>query len=598
MKKSRLTGPAYFRKALGILMQSAPWQFVAQSVLIIMQGFLPLAMIWLMKMIIDTSSKIITEGVDANAEVMLFVLLSSLIYFLHTSSNSLQQLLKETINQKVSDRLTNMIHQKSVSLDLSYFENSEYHDMYHRAVSDSMYRPAILANNMLLFLQSTVSLVFVAGFLFIFHWSIPVLIISASLPVVFIRFRLSVRMYRWKYENAEEERKAAYFNRILTGKPFAKEVRLFNLGKYFSDAFVTKRTKLRSERIGILRSRFLMELPANLIIAGMVFACYAFVITQTIGKQLSIGDLVLFFFLFQRGLIFLRDFVNSFSGIFEDNLFLANILGFLQLEPVMKEPENPAPYPAKLTKGIEFQDVSFAYPYSKRQTLKNLNLNISAGDTIALVGENGAGKTTLIKLLCRLYEPNSGGIFIDGKDIREYSSSDLRHGISVIFQDFILYNTTAAENIWFGDVDKQMDEKKIMAAAHQAGIADVISGLPDGYHTMLGNLFGQSEELSIGEWQKLALSRAFYRNSDIIILDEPTSSMDPQAEYNVFKTFRELTKGKTCIIISHRFSTVKMADYIFVLDRGNITEHGTHTDLMEINGKYAYLYDLQAINYR
>jgi len=598
MERINFSGVRYFRKALKILIQSAPYPFLLQTLLILLQGLLPLALIWLMKLIVDAASDMISNGINRETDIIIYVVLSAAVFFLNSACNSIQMLVKETINQKVSDRITELIHKKSISLDLSYYENSDYYNIYHRAVGDALHRPIILANNILAFMQAIISLVLVAIFLGAFHWGIPLLLIVASLPIVMVRLNYASRMYRWKYENAEEERKAMYYNRVVTSKPYAKELRLFGLGDFFSKSFMETRKSLRKGKLSILAKRVYIEIGANLIVAALVFACYAYVIQKAAAGNITVGDLVLFFFLFQRGLIFLRDFINSFIGLYEDNLFLSNIIAFLNLKPLIKESKEPKIMPAKIKDCIEFKDVNFAYPNSRRTIIKDLNLKIHSGETVAIVGENGAGKTTLIKLLCRLYEPDSGSILIDKTKIEDISIASVRRGISVIFQDFILYNATAAENIKFGDVNAPADLERIEKAAKQAGIAEILQGLPEGYNTMLGKLFANSEELSIGEWQKLALSRAFFRNSDIIILDEPTSALDPKAEFHVFKSFRELTKGKTCIIISHRFSTVKMADNILVLDKGSIVEQGTHTDLMEMNGKYSYLYDIQAVNYR
>jgi ATP-binding cassette subfamily B protein len=285
------------------------------------------------------------------------------------------------------------------------------------------------------------------------------------------------------------------------------------------------------------------------------------------------------------------------AGLYTDNLFLSNLYEFLDLKPKIADPIYPIPVPQPMQKGIIFNQVSFQYPNSTRQALKEINLTIRPGEVIALVGENGSGKTTLIKLLCRLYDPTEGNITLDGFDLNQFNLTELRREISVIFQDYTKYHLTAQENIWFGNINNPPETEKIAVAAHYAGADEVIKQLPNGYNTVLGKWFEQGEELSIGQCQKIALARAFLRDSQLIVLDEPTSALDPKAEYEVFKRFRQLLKNQAAILISHRLSTVKMADRIYVLEQGQIVESGTHLELMKQQGTYAHLFQIQAQQY-
>jgi ATP-binding cassette subfamily B protein len=385
---------------------------------------------------------------------------------------------------------------------------------------------------------------------------------------------------------------------MLTGDQFAKEIRLFDLGSFFSQWYLQIRKQLYKERLAIATGRSFSYFFAQATAGILVFAIFAYIIYQTIQGVLLLGDLVLYYQALQRGQNNLRGLLTSISGLYEDNLFLANLYEFLDLKPKVVEPAHPKLMPRPMQSGMVFDRVSFQYPDTTRQTLKDINLAVRPGETIALVGENGSGKTTLIKLLCRLYDPTSGSITVDGIDLSQFKIADLRRQIGVIFQDYAKYYFTAEENIRLGNIDIPKGHENIVAAARRSGADEVITRLPKGYDTILGKLFDQGEELSIGQWQKVALARAFLRDSQVIVLDEPTSAMDPKAEYEVFKKFRELIKDQAAILITHRLATVRMADRIYVMDRGSIVESGTHEELMQLKGTYAHLFEIQARNYR
>ena len=329
-----------------------------------------------------------------------------------------------------------------------------------------------------------------------------------------------------------------------------------------------------------------------------MLAAYGFIIYQAFLGVIRIGDLVLYHEGLKRGQDALKGVLGRLSSLYEDNLFLANLYEFLDIKPKIAQPPHPKPIPQTMKTGIVFNNVNFQYTTTTRQALKDINLTIKPGEVIALVGENGSGKTTLIKLLCRLYEPTSGRITLDGINLCDFDITQLRRQFSVIFQDYVKYHFSAQDNIWLGNIDTPQNTDKIIAAARSSGADDVIKRLPQGYETMLGKWFEQGEELSIGQWQKVALARAFLRDSQVIVLDEPTSAMDPKAEYEVFEKFRQLIKNQAAILISHRLSTVKMADRIYVMDKGRIIESGTHEELIQLGGSYEFLFETQAKQYK
>jgi ATP-binding cassette subfamily B protein len=334
----------------------------------------------------------------------------------------------------------------------------------------------------------------------------------------------------------------------------------------------------------------MVDFLAQTLASVALFTAFGFTAWQALRGVLTLGDLVMVYLGFQSGLGFLQAILRGLAGLYEDNLFLTNFYRFLDLKPKIQPLANPRSIPAHITRGLVFEGVRFTYPGTTRPALESVDLTLAPGEVIALVGENGSGKTTLIKLLCLLYQPNAGRITLDGLDLRQVDPVRWRREISVTFQDYVHYALTAWENIWLGDIEQLPDRERIEAAARRAGIDAAIQRLPKGYDTSLGSLFEAGKELSTGEWQKVALARAFMREARIIVLDEPTSSLDPLAEAALFQRFRSLIDGRSAVLISHRFSTVQMADCIYVLDGGRIVEHGSHQVLLQREGLYARMY--------
>jgi ATP-binding cassette subfamily B protein len=568
--------------------------------LLVVQSLLPLAALYLVKLIVDAIAAAIAApaGADttvAMTHILTLVAVAGGLALLVVAVNAIANYVGEAHAQRVADQMQDILHAKSIEVDLEYYENAQYYDTLHRAQQEAPYRPTRIAKGLIAVAQSTLSLAAMAVLLLSFHWAIALVLFIAVVPEALIYLKYSKELYAWRRARTPLERHAQYYNLMMTGSEHAQELRLFGLGRIFVQQYRDLRDRLRRERLALVGRRSKLEFLAQSAATVAVFGAYAFIAIRAVSGGITLGDLVMFFQAFQRGQDYLRQLLRGVANLYEDSLFLTNLYEFLDLERKLVEPARPRAVPRPLRQGIVFEGVSFSY--GAKQVLTDVDLVIPAGATVALVGENGSGKTTLIKLLARLYDPGAGRILFDGIDLREFATTALRRELSVIFQDYVRYNLTARENIWFGNVEAAADPEKLSTAARFAGASELIRKLPHGFDTVLGKWFEEGEELSVGEWQKIALARALLREAQVIVLDEPTSAMDAAAEYEMFKSFRDVAAGRTAILISHRLSTVKMADRIYVVHEGRIVESGTHDELLRKAGAYADLFTAQASGY-
>jgi ATP-binding cassette subfamily B protein len=517
---------------------------------------------------------------------------------LEAMSSSIDRVISMVHENVITDRMYDLLHAKSTEVDLEYYESPQYHDTLHRAQQEAPVRPARVLNNLRQLIQNSISVIAIGVLLLWLHWAVVFVLLAAALPGVFVRIRYAKKMHIWERHSTPIERQAAYLNGMLTKDAYAKEIRLFGLGSLFTDRFRRLQSQLRREKVGIATKKTFAELLTISTAICVSFGLLGYLAMRTVQGLMSLGDLVMFYAAVQRGQALIRQVFNSIADLYEDDLFLGNLYKFLELKPKLQEPAHPKPLSRPLKSGIVFDHVSFRYPGDEHRVLEDIALTIRPGEHVALVGENGAGKTTLAKLLCRLYDPTSGAITLDGVDLRQYANKDLRRSVSVVFQDYSRYQLTARENIWLGNINVPPDSLYVDRAARKAGIHPVISQLANRYDTVLGKSFDGGQELSAGEWQKIAIARAFLHDGEIIVLDEPSSSLDAQAEYEIFERFHQLMKGKTAILISHRLSTVKMVDRIYVLKHGRIAESGTHKELMKESRIYAGMFETQAQRYR
>jgi len=587
------------RLAMFFVWESGPHWTLANIGLLVVQGLLPLGTLYLMKLLVDHVAEALTQQdpqllLNDVAFIMMgmggVALLSSVI-------SILAGWVSRGHSQLVVDHVQNILHAKSLEVDLEYYENSQWYDQLHRAQQEASFRPIAILNSLVQVAQNAISLVAMGVLLWMFHWAVVLVLILGALPDFLVRLRFANITYDWQRDRTSESRKAGYLNWVLTRDIFAKEIRLFQTGPFFKNMYQDIRKVLRNELLGLEKRRALATLGAQVVATLGIFGVYFFLAQRTLQGLLTLGDLVMYFQAIQRGAGFLQQFGSGLSDLYKHNLFLNNLDEFLSVRSRIQEPSHPMAIPETCTTGIEFNEVNFTYPGDSQKRLCNFSFRIQPGEHVAFVGANGAGKTTLVKILCRLYDPDAGVIRFDGRDIREFSVKQWRGAISVIFQDFARYFLSARENIALGEQGSQ-DLAKIQQAAQQAGAHEFLERLPLSYDTILGKWFEGGQELSVGEWQKVALSRAFFRDSQILVLDEPTSAMDAKAEAQLFQRFHQLTKGRIAVLISHRMSTVKMADRIYVVDHGEIVESGNHEELMQRKGSYAELYEIQAKHYQ
>jgi ATP-binding cassette subfamily B protein len=569
--------------------------------LTLLRGFMPLASVYVTKLVIDSVVAAISGG--PVRAVVLFVALQLLISvgtsLLSTLSNITQQLLQE----RVSNRVRLLVMEQANRLDLQFFETPTFYDQLRQAQEQAAYRPVTMVSQTFDLLRTLITFVTMLGVLLQLQWWIAAVALLVPIPTFIADSRYGWIGYQRMRRQSPERRQMSYYESVVTTDTYNKEVKLFNLGDFFIDRFRTLSQQFYNENKGILVRRYSTNFAWLSVSLLANAGIYLYVALQAVAARITLGDLTFFTQAAQQVSSSFQGLLGGISSAYENNLFVGTLFDFLNYKPAIQSPDQPqpiAPVNGTGTRGlpIEFRNVSFTYPGKTESALKNVSFTIKAGEAVALVGRNGAGKTTVVKLLNRLYDPDDGEILIGGRNIKEYDLQDLRAQIGVIFQDYVTYFMSAEANIGIGQIDQIGNKERIQTSAGKSGAAEVIEKLPGGYETMLGRWFNEGTQLSGGEWQKIALARAFMRSARVLILDEPTSSLDARAEYDIFAHFRELTAGTTAIFISHRFSTVRLADRIVVIENGELKELGTHWELMALGGRYAELFNLQAEAYR
>ncbi len=584
----------YLSESVRLVWNSAPGWAVTNFFISLLRSFLPLALIWFLKGLIDGITKAVSESPQESvAGIAWLIAAVVIIWFLDEATTDLGNFIRKKQSMKLEAYMYGLLHTKAVKLDLINFERPEYYDCLARASREAPWRPNSILNNLVSVLRSLLSLVLMAGLLAALHWSLAVLLFVFNVPGIWLRLHYAGVLYKFQRKQTPEARKTAYFNWLLTGDRPSREIRLFGLGDYFISLFRKSFLKTKEEELRIIKKRASIELVSDIFKAGAVLVTLVYITDSTIKGSITLGEMAMFLLAFRQGMICIRDLFGSLAGLYEDSLFISDTFEFLNLKENIRAIE-PEVVPASLKRNIAAENLSFTYPGNNVKTIDNVSFEIRKGEIIALVGPNGAGKSTLVRLLSRLYDPDSGSIFYDGNNIKNMDPDRYRRFLSVVFQDFMLYNLSAGENIRLGDINESETDEKIRSAATATDIHDLISRLQNSYSTVIGNLFDDSRELSWGEWQKLALSRALFRDAPVLILDEPSSALDADTEFEIFNSFRKIVKGRTTILISHRFTNVGLADRIIVLDKGKIIETGTHDELITKKGTYFSMYKKQA----
>ncbi len=532
---------------------AAPW-LVAWAILLIVQGLLPVALVYLTKPLVDGMQAAIGHG-SSWQSVQPVVLVAGAIGGVLILTELIKVALEwisSVQSELVQDHVSDLLHAKATSVDLAFFESPDFYDHMYRARNDANNRPLALLESSGSLVQNTVTVVAMAAVLFRYGAWLPPALLVSTLPAFYAVVRTSRRYHNWWKDTTTERRRTQYLGVVLTDANFAGEIRFFGLAEYFRKAFLDLRRRLRVERLRLLREQGLVRMGAEVIALLISAGTIAWMVWRAFVGMATLGDIALFYQAFQRGQGLMRALLTNIGQIYNNGLFLANLFEFLDLETQITEPANPTPAPARLERGIRFKDVTFRYPGTDRVALKNFNLTIPAGRTVAILGANGAGKTTLIKLLCRFYDPESGRVEIDGIDLRALLLDDLRKLITIMFQLPVRYQETARQNIGMGNLESARSLVQTETAARSAGAHELIASLPDRYDT-----------------------------------DEPTSMMDSWAEAEWFDRFRDLAQDRTAIIITHHLVIAMRADVIHVMEHGQIVESGNHQELIAMDGLYS-----------
>jgi len=588
----------YSGRALQLVWSTNRGLSVALGLLSLVAGLMPAAVAYVGKLIVDSVVLAAQSGLaDDRWQALGYVGLEAALVILVAGAQRGISICQSLLRAQLGNRINVMILEKALTLDLRHFEDSAFYDKMTRARREASSRPLSLVMRTFSLGQTAISLVTYGALLLSFSgWAVGVLVVAA-LPAFVAETRYSgqaFRLFRWR---TPERREQMYLESVIARDEYAKEIKVYGIGPRLVGRYGKIFERLYGEDRSLTLRRGIWGYLLGLLSTAAFYAAYGWIVIATARGQISLGDMTMYVLVFKQAQSALSSALASIGGMYEDNLYLSNLYEFLE-EEIAAAPgdriEGPTP-----GEGIVFDNVSFTYPGSDTPAVDRVSLTIGPGQKLALVGENGSGKTTLIKLLTRMYQPTSGVITLDGLDLQQWSLEALRRRIGVIFQDFVRYQFKVGENIGVGDVGAFEDEARWQDAAAKGLSAPFIDELPNGYQTQLGRWFEDGRELSLGQWQKVALSRAFMRReADILVLDEPTASMDAEAEVRIFEHFREVTENQMAILISHRFSTVRMADYIVVLDSGKVVESGTHDQLMQGKGVYERLFTLQAAGYR
>ena len=591
----------YSGVALEIVWSTSAKLTIAMALTTLFAGVLPAAIASVGGLFVDVVSNAFQDDgsntAQLRSEALYYVFLEAGLVVLMTGAQRINTVCQSILRVLLGNKINVMILEKALTLELAHFEDAEYYDKLVRARREASSRPLSLVIKTFDLFRDIIALITIGIWLFQFSPYAVLLLAVAGVPAFIAEAKFSGEAFRIHRRRSAERRMQIYLEMVLTREDGVKEVKLLQLGKMFLQRYVDIFLNIYMEDRSLVLRRGIWGYILGLIASAAFYFAYGWVGFAAIAGAITIGQMTMYIAQFRLGQNSVTNSLTSINGMYEDNLYLSNLTEFLSHKVPEQTGEGIAgPNPDD---GIRFENVSFSYPGSQTPALKNINLHITPGESLAIVGENGSGKTTLIKLLTRLYAPTEGRILVDGLDLQEWDTNAIREKIGVIFQDFARYQLIVGENIGIGDVDNIDDGNQIEEAARKGMADEFVRDLPLDYQTQLGTWFKDGKELSGGQWQKIALSRAFMRSkADILILDEPTAAIDARAEAEIFEHFNDLTDNRISIIISHRFSTVRRADHIIVLEQAEVLEQGSHQQLLEMDGQYATLFNLQAKGYQ
>lgn len=556
---------------------------------IILESILFYTSLYLVKVLIDMLSKHGTlKDEDLIIKYIIFAAVSAILY---GSVKTISTYITEKQSTKVAEYVNNKIHKSAVALDLSFYESPAYFDVLKRAMDMGTERPNLIVATLVEIAKSTITLTLIGTMLVSIDWKLFPILALFVIPTLWVKINFADLQNILRLSQTELERKSNYLSTVLTSDIHAKEIRSFGLGDYIRKMYTKLRENLLVGRLKISKRRTYNELVSTLITTLGFFSCIAYIAIGSLHGVTSVGDITVFVVALPQSFSVMQSLSTNIGALYHNNIFVKSIFELFDLKSSLQEPPNPSPIPKDAQIDLELKNVSFTYPHADKPTLKNINLKMPAGKIVAIVGSNGAGKSTLIKLLCRLYDPTVGEITLNKQNIKSFDSADYQKQICAVFQDFGKYNVSVADNIRFGDIYNERNHSEIVEAAKNSGASAFIDNFPSGYETIMGRIFEEGYEVSIGQWQKLAIARAFYSNSRFIVLDEATSALDAMSEKDLFDSLRERIGNRAALIISHRQSAVKHADYIYMLTDGTISESGTHDKLTQLRGAYYHLFN-------
>jgi ATP-binding cassette subfamily B protein len=595
--RARFASLRNVRPLFALVWGTSPPLVIATIILRAIRALLPLASLWVPKLIIDAVIAFVTHKAGSLAHIWKLVGIELGLAILSDILGRVNTLCDSLLGDRFTDLISVRLMRHATELDLASFEDPVFYDKLERARRQTNGRLTLLSS-LLNMGQDTLTLVSLSAGLIVFSPWLMVLLIAAVIPAFLGETHFTKLSYSVHFQWTPQRRMLDYLRYLGASAQSAKEVKIFGLGRYLAERYHHVAEDIYNENKKIAIKRATVGSALNIVSTGGYYGAYVVVLVRTLSGGISIGTFTFLTGAFARSRGYIERILSGFNDISEQAIFLQDLFEFFEMEPSIRSVPMAIPAPRPIRHGFEFRNVNFSYAGSEHLVVQNINFSLYPGEKVALIGENGAGKTTLVKLLARLYDPTAGQILLDGRDLRDYNVEDLRREIGVIFQDYMRYDMLIRENIGFGNIDSLDDHPRMETAARKSLAKNLIAKFPDGYDQMVGRRFEGGVDLSGGEWQKLALARAYMRDAQLLILDEPTATLDARAEYEVFQRFSELTKGRTAVLISHRFSTVRMADRILVLAGGEIQEHGTHEQLLALGGRYAELFELQAAGYR